>query len=96
LDQHDIDPNFDLARELELWLQTNDCIEGTIFSPLFLSIHPAGGEEIVNIRGEKLWLPNKNESILPKVKKITLILTFSRSLLHIALVTPNYSNTKLT
>lgn len=50
-----------ISKEIQLyeWLQTDFKNTDDVFSPKFISLHPAGGiEETVN--GEKKWLPNKS------------------------------------
>ena len=37
-----------------------DCDDDGLFSPQFTSMHPAGGEEVVNENGVRTWVPNKD------------------------------------
>ena len=47
------------AKKLYDWLQTSNENEDGIYSPIFTSMHPAGGHEFINEHGEKKREPNK-------------------------------------
>ena len=49
------------ADQLCKWLQTTelDSPENNIYSPGFVSMHPAGGDEAILIDSEKEWIPKK-------------------------------------
>ena len=49
------------AERLFKWLQTDECDndDDGLFSPHVTSMHPGGGEQVVNDKGEKSWIPNK-------------------------------------
>ena len=49
------------ASELHDWLQTDLQNTDNLFSPNFVSMHPAGGEEETDDAGNRLWVPNKSE-----------------------------------
>ena len=56
-----LDKNYDnvnKAKELQRWLQSNDYNENNVFSPMFVSMHPAGGNTIIDPSGQKQWVPN--------------------------------------
>ena len=59
------------ADQLWKWLQTTelDSPEDNVYSPGFVSMHPAGGIESTSIDGQKEWVPNKS-SWSWKIKKI--------------------------
>jgi len=60
------------ANELYKWLQTTelDSPENNIYSPGFVSMHPAGGEETVLADGEKEWIPKKSHWAKPEGSQI--------------------------
>ena len=49
------------ASELHDWLQTDLQNTDNLYSPNFVSMHPAGGEEETDDAGNRLWVPNKSE-----------------------------------
>ncbi|XP_057310732.1 uncharacterized protein LOC130648690 [Hydractinia symbiolongicarpus] len=54
------------AQELQNWLQTTNEDSDDIFSPIFTSLHPAGGNEIIDTSGIRTWVPNKNQWPTPE------------------------------
>ena len=56
-----LDPNPPM--KLNKWLQTNELDDESsgIFSPEFVSMHPAGGEEISDENKNKRWIPDKTK-----------------------------------
>ncbi|XP_066910877.1 uncharacterized protein [Clytia hemisphaerica] len=49
----------DKANQLYNWLQSETNNTDEIFSPMFTSLHPAGGSEVIGENGEREWIPNK-------------------------------------
>eukprot|EP00111_Clytia_hemisphaerica_P009342 TCONS_00027422-protein len=47
------------ARELHEWLQTVSKNSDGVFSPMFTSLHPAGGSEVLTENEDLEWNPNK-------------------------------------
>jgi len=56
----------DRAKRLFEWLQTQNCNEDGASSPLLTSMHPAGGEQILDEFGGINWQPNKEEWARPE------------------------------
>ena len=58
----------DAAEKLHKWLQTNelDSPSENVYSPGFVSMHPAGGEETVSSDGIKEWIPDKSAWAKPE------------------------------
>ena len=57
--------NEDRAKRLQQWLQTDSENSDTVFSPGFVSLHPAGGKLEQNDE-KKTWIPNKEGWPLPE------------------------------
>ena len=56
------------AHQLWKWLQTTelDSPEDNVYSPGFVSMHPAGGIESTSLDGHKEWIPNKSSWAKPE------------------------------
>ena len=54
------------AKQLHKWLQTNSQDGDGVYSPGFVSLHPAGGEEEENEFGGVTWIPNKDRWAKPE------------------------------
>ena len=56
------------SEELRKWLQTTelDNKEQNLYSPGFVSMHPAGGSEQYSVTGERQWLPDKSMWAAPE------------------------------
>ncbi|XP_066914213.1 uncharacterized protein [Clytia hemisphaerica] len=54
------------AETLYKWLQTHEEDTDTIFSPGFVSMHPAGGFQENGQDGSKVWIPNKEKWAKPE------------------------------
>ncbi|XP_066920336.1 uncharacterized protein [Clytia hemisphaerica] len=66
LSQDKNDPTVNIAKDLETWLQTNEMNDTGVFSPGFVSLHPAGGEVQHNDDQTPQWVPNKQNWPLPE------------------------------
>ena len=54
------------VEELHKWLQTSERDEAGVYSPNFVSMHPAGGHQEIDVSGNRSWLPNKNQWAAPE------------------------------
>ena len=54
------------AEQLRIWLQTTEMDANGTYSPQFVSLHPAGGQEVVDHTGSRTWLPNKDKWAAPE------------------------------
>ena len=54
------------AEQLHEWLQTpNKNVENKLYSPIFTSMHPAGGHEVTDEYGDRIWIPDKTKWAKP-------------------------------
>ena len=62
MDQSNLEMNNEIrAKKLYQWLQTDSQNTNQIFSPGFVSLHPAGGKEVRDGQHDISWAPNKEK-----------------------------------
>ena len=54
------------AQELYSWLQTTEKDANGVYSPQFVSMHPGGGQDVVDNDGARLWIHNKEKWAAPE------------------------------